>query len=120
MSGWSPFMGDTDLENIAKATIHILRNHIFKLFGPPSPLCKHVLCTENKQKLPFSDTTVLPPFHPKRAYVIYVWSLRQENEDLKLGKFHADANKMLALETENKKQSLIIQQLQVCIIFFRN
>jgi len=38
--------------------------------------------------------------------------LRQENEDLKLGKFHADANKMLALETENKKQSLTIQQLQ--------
>ena len=74
---------------------------------------------ENKQKLPFSDTT-LPRPHPKRAYVIYEWSLRQENEDLKLGKFHADANKMLALETENKKQSLIIQQLQVCIIFFRN
>merc|ERR1719225_31315 len=38
--------------------------------------------------------------------------LRQENEDLKLDKFHADANKMLALETENKKLSLTIQQLQ--------
>ena len=41
--------------------------------------------------------------------------LRQENEDLKLDKFHADANKMLALETENKKLSLTIQQLQVWI-----
>ena len=55
MSGWSPFMGDTDLENIAKATIHLLRNHIFRLFGPLSLLCKHVLCTENKQRLPFSN-----------------------------------------------------------------
>ena len=88
------------------------------LFAQPI-LCKHFLCTENKQKLPFSDTN-LPPPYLKRAYVIYEWSPRQENEDLKLGKFHADANKMLALETENKKQSLIIQQLQVCIIFFRN
>ena len=39
--------------------------------------------------------------------------LRQENEDLKLDKFHTDANKILALETENKKLSLTIQQLQV-------
>ena len=38
--------------------------------------------------------------------------LRQENEDLKLNKFHADSQKMLALETENKKLSLTIQQLQ--------
>ena len=38
--------------------------------------------------------------------------LRQENEDLKLDKFRADANKMLALETENKKLSLSIAQLQ--------
>ena len=43
--------------------------------------------------------------------------LRQENEDLKLDKFHADANKMLALETENKKLSLTIQQLQVCLTY---
>ena len=43
--------------------------------------------------------------------------LRQENEDLKLDKFHADANKMLALETENKKLSLTIQQLQVCVTY---
>lgn len=38
--------------------------------------------------------------------------LRQENEDLKLDKFRADANRMLELETENKKLSLTIQQLQ--------
>lgn len=38
--------------------------------------------------------------------------LRQENEDLKLDKFRADANKMLELETENKRLSLTIQQLQ--------
>ena len=38
--------------------------------------------------------------------------LRAENEDLKLDKFHSDSQKMLNLETENKKLSLTIQQLQ--------
>ena len=36
-------------------TIHILRNHIFRIFGPPSPLRKHVFSTENNQKLALSD-----------------------------------------------------------------
>ena len=31
-------------------TIHILRKHIFRIFGPPSPLCKHGFSSENKQK----------------------------------------------------------------------
>ena len=48
---------------------------------PPSSLHKHILCTENKQKLPFSNS---PP--PKSAYVIYEWSLGQasilEDEDV--------------------------------------
>ena len=36
-------------------TIHILRNHIFRIFRPPSPVRKHVFSTENNQKLAFSD-----------------------------------------------------------------
>ena len=36
-------------------TIHILRHHIFGIFGPPSPLCQHVFSTKNKQKLAFYD-----------------------------------------------------------------
>ena len=36
-------------------TIHILRHHIFGIFGPPSPLRQHVFSTKNKQKLAFSD-----------------------------------------------------------------
>ena len=36
-------------------TIHILRNHIFRIFGPPPPLRNHVFSTENNQKLEFSD-----------------------------------------------------------------
>ena len=51
-------------------TIHTLRKHIFRIFRPPSPLRKHVFSTENKQKLAFSEPS---------AYVIYEWSLRQEN-----------------------------------------
>ena len=35
--------------------IHILGNHIFRIFGPPSPLRKHAFSTENNQKLAFSD-----------------------------------------------------------------
>ena len=38
-----------------KGTIYILRNHIFRIFGPPSPLRNHVFSTENNQKLAFSD-----------------------------------------------------------------
>ena len=37
-----------------QGTIHILRNHIFKIFGPP--LRNHVFSTENNQKLAFSDS----------------------------------------------------------------
>ena len=48
---------------------------IFRLFGPPPPhLRKHVLWTENKQKLQFSNP---PP--PTSAYVIYEWSLNSIN-----------------------------------------
>ena len=44
-------------------TIHILRKHIFGIFGPPSPLsCKHVFTTKNKQNLAFSlKKTILRP-----------------------------------------------------------
>ena len=36
-------------------TIHILRHHIFGIFGPPFPLRQHVFSAKNKQKLAFSD-----------------------------------------------------------------
>ena len=54
-------------------SIHILRHHIFGIFGPPSPLGQHVFSTKNKQKLAFSD----PPSPPTSADVIYEWSLIQ-------------------------------------------
>ena len=47
-------------KDVAKGTIHILRHHIFGIFGPPSPLRQHVFSTKNKQKLAFSDP--LPPY----------------------------------------------------------
>ena len=40
---------------IKQRTIHILRNHIFKILDPPSPLRNHVFSTENNKKLAFSD-----------------------------------------------------------------
>ena len=40
-----------EIDETNLGTIHILRKHIFVLFGPTPLLCKHVLCTENKQKL---------------------------------------------------------------------
>ena len=43
----------TSLDHLG--TIHILRHHIFWIFGPPSPLRNHVFSTENNQKLAFSD-----------------------------------------------------------------
>ena len=54
----------------SEGTIHILRNHIFRGFFVPSPLPKHISCTENKQKLPFSNP--IPP--QTSAYGIYEWS----------------------------------------------
>ena len=51
-------------------TIHLLRHHIFGIFGPPSPLRQHVFSTKNKQKLTFSDH----PSPPTSADVIYEWS----------------------------------------------
>ena len=51
--------------------IYILRNHIFRIFGPPSPLRNHVFGTDNNQKLAFSD----PPSPPTSDYVTYEWSL---------------------------------------------
>ena len=55
-------------------TIHILRHHIFEIFGPPSPLRQHVFSTKNQQKLAFSD----PPSPPASADIIYEWSLGQK------------------------------------------
>ena len=54
-------------------TIHILRHHIFGIFGPPSPpkLRQHVFSTKNKQNLAFYE----PPSPPTSADVIYEWSL---------------------------------------------
>ena len=57
-------------EGIPLGTIHILRNHIFRIFGPPPPLRNHVFSTENNQKLAFSD----PPSPHTSDYVIYEWS----------------------------------------------
>ena len=55
-------------------TIHILRKHIFGIFGPPSPPTSACLIsTKNKQKLAFSDPP--PPSPPTSADVIYEWSL---------------------------------------------
>ena len=59
-----------------QGTIHILRHHIFGIYGPPSPLRQHVFSTKNQQKLAFSDP-------PTSADVIYEWSLWKE---LKKGK----------------------------------
>ena len=41
---------------------------------PPPPLRQHVFSTKNKQKLAFSE----PPSPPKRADVIYEWSLEMK------------------------------------------
>ena len=49
------FMWCDDKKYPCLGTIHILRNHIFRIFGPPSPLRNHVFSTENNQKLAFSD-----------------------------------------------------------------
>jgi hypothetical protein len=45
------------LQKINLGTIHILRKHIFRIFGPLSlpPLRKHVFSTKTNQKLTFSD-----------------------------------------------------------------
>ena len=60
------------IDGHVQGTIHILRNHIFRIFGPPSPpLRNHVFSTENNQKLAFSDPPALPP---TSDYVIYEWS----------------------------------------------
>ena len=48
-------------------TIHILRNHIFRNFGPPSPLSNHVFSTENNRKLTFSDPP--PPLQVITEYM---------------------------------------------------
>ena len=45
-----------DCQDLTLGTIHKLRKHIFRIFGPRSPLHKHVFSTENKQKLAFSDS----------------------------------------------------------------
>ena len=43
-------------------------------------LCKHILCTENKQSMLFSN-----PLPPKSAYVIYEWPLSEpETKAVKL------------------------------------
>ena len=51
-------------------TIHILRKHIPRIFGPPLRYvyCIFLLSTENKQKLAFPD-----PLPSTSAYVIYEW-----------------------------------------------
>ena len=63
-------------------TVHVLRRHIFKHSGPLfHPLANHVLCTENKQEMPFSvlklskKSNFLTPLPPTSAYVMYEWSL---------------------------------------------
>ena len=63
------------LISIHFGTIRILCKNIFRLFGPPAPLRKHVFCNENMQILSFSTPQRLPPSLPTMAYVIYEWSL---------------------------------------------
>ena len=41
--------------SIPLGIIHTLRNHIFRIFGPPFPLRNHVFSTKNYQKLAFSE-----------------------------------------------------------------
>ena len=55
---------------VLSRTIHMLRHHIFWIFGSSPPLRQHVFSTKNKQKLAFSD----PPSPPTSADVIYEWS----------------------------------------------
>ena len=55
--------------SIWQGTIHTLRQHVFRIFGP-FPLRKHVFSTENKQRLAFCH-----PFPPTSVYVVYEWSL---------------------------------------------
>lgn len=53
---------DHRLENetlLKSGTIHIRRNHDFRIFGPTYPQCNHFFSTKDKQNLAFSD----PP-HP--------------------------------------------------------
>ena len=55
-------------------TIHILRKYIFGFLDPPLPSThrKHVLSTENKQKLIFSTPLPSPP---TSVYVRFEWYL---------------------------------------------
>ena len=65
LADYEIILEDLDITNspsnhsMAIGTIHILLKHIFRGFGPPSPLCKHVFSTTNK-KMAFSDP--LPPY----------------------------------------------------------
>jgi hypothetical protein len=43
---------------------------IFRIFGPPPVLCKHVFSTNDNQKLIFSD----PHYLPTSANLLYEWS----------------------------------------------
>ena len=45
------------------------------LFWPLPPLCKHILCTENKQQVNFFTPSPL-----SSAYVVYEWSLSYDKE----------------------------------------
>ena len=50
-------------------TIHLLRKHIFMLFGPNSTLRKHIFNTKCKQKLPFSNL----PSSPSSKCLHNIW-----------------------------------------------
>ena len=52
-------------------TIHILRKHIFRIFGPPSlPYVSIILVLRISKNWAF-----MPPPPPTSAYVLYEWSL---------------------------------------------
>ena len=92
-------------------TIHILRNHIFRIFGPPSSLRNRVFSTENNQKQAFSD----PPPPLQVLYVIYEWSLMvdlyYELHEFLLYYYYVSMNQSLCIgERSYKMSSFLISQ----------
>ena len=67
-----------------QGTIHILRKHIFRIFGPPTPYVSMLLILKISKNWSF-----LTPFAPTSPYVIYEWSpvvVGDQNNVRKLGK----------------------------------
>ena len=100
-------------------TIHMLRNHIFRIFGPPSPLRNHVFSTENNQKLAFSDPPS-PPYKWLRNiwmvhYVISVICLAWLMTSILSKKtWNCCLTPMTALEPFSYEYEIIIAVISLC------